>query len=363
MAKKCDTMSESYDTMSQKIGWRGRRVVNLQKKSRERPGNRIKPKRKMGKRARLTDDSLNSYGSRILTAGMDTTQYERNPVLLWMHQRGEVIGYMKEIRTEDGCITAEPVFDEASELSKRCKKQWEAGSLRMVSVGIDIVETSESPEVLLPGQKCPTITKSRLFEVSIVDIGANDNALVMRRDGRQITLGRDSENPLPQIKGEPTTNQNQQTKMEKKTIALMLGLAESADESAITAKITELKAAKEEAERLRAAKEKIEGAAITAAVDTAIKEKRLEATRKEQFIKLGKQIGLESLQETLQAMTPAVKPLDVINQKDGDGGSGGKSAGSYSKLSEVPADQAAKLKKENEAEYRRLFKAEYGFDY
>ena len=151
--------------------------------------------------------------------------------------------------------------------------------------------------------------------------------------------------------------------MEKKTVALMLGLAESADESAITAKITELKAAKEEAERLRAAKEKIEGAAITAAVDTAIKEKRLEATRKEQFIKLGKQIGLESLQETLQAMTPAVKPLDVINQKDGDGGSGGKGAGSYSKLSEVPADQAAKLKKENEADYRRLFKAEYGFDY
>lgn len=33
----------------------------------------------MGNRVRLTNDTLNSYGYRVLTEGVDTTQYERTP--------------------------------------------------------------------------------------------------------------------------------------------------------------------------------------------------------------------------------------------------------------------------------------------
>ena len=39
-----------------------------------------------GKRVRITNDSLNSYGTRVLTAGMNVEQYQRNPVLLYMHE-------------------------------------------------------------------------------------------------------------------------------------------------------------------------------------------------------------------------------------------------------------------------------------
>lgn len=49
-----------------------------------------------GKRVRITNDSLNSYGTRVLTAGMNVEQYQRNPVLLYMHERGNVIGYVKD---------------------------------------------------------------------------------------------------------------------------------------------------------------------------------------------------------------------------------------------------------------------------
>jgi len=42
----------------------------------------------MGNRVRLTNDTLNSYGYRVLTDGVDITQYERNPILLYMHNRG-----------------------------------------------------------------------------------------------------------------------------------------------------------------------------------------------------------------------------------------------------------------------------------
>lgn len=263
----------------------------------------------MGKRVRLTDDSLNSHGSRVLTSGIDVAQYERNPVLLYMHERGKVIGYMKDIEVKDGEITGEPVFDCATELSEQCKKQWEVGSLRMVSIGIDVLELSEKPEHLVAGQTTPTITKSKIFETSIVDIGANDNAIVMRHNGKQITLGRDSENPLPMLSNKP---QKTEPKMELKTLALHLGLPETADEAAVNAKLAELKAFNEDAERIRKENDELKLAQITYAIDTAIAEKKINQDKKEHFINIGKKLGIDELKETLAAMSPQVKLSTII---------------------------------------------------
>lgn len=307
----------------------------------------------MGKRVRLTDDSLNSHGSRVLTAGVDTGQYERNPVLLYMHERGKVIVFMKDIEVKEGEITGEPVFDCATELSKQCKKQWEVGSLRMVSIGIDILEISENPETLVAGQTAPTITKSRIFETSIVDIGANDNAIVMRRDGKQITLGKDSENPLPLLSNKP---QNTKKKMELKAIALKLGLPETADESAVLSKIGELQNTAAEVATLKKDKEDLTLAQVTAAVDTAIKENRLTADKKEHFINLGKTVGIESLKATLDAMSPAARLSKTINPTNDTPPANQKT---YAKLSEVPEAELRKMRSENPDEYRRLYKAEY----
>ncbi len=311
----------------------------------------------MGKRVRMTDDSLNSHGSRVLTAGCDTAQYERNPVLLYMHERGKVIGYMKDIEVKDGEITGEPVFDCATELSKQCKKQWEVGSLRMVSIGIDVLELSEEPEHLVAGQTAPTITKSKIFETSIVDIGANDNAIVMRHNGKQITLGRDSENPLPMLSNKPQTTKPQ---MELKTIALKLGLPETADETAVLAKIGELNLTVAEVEQLKKDKDALTLAQVTSAVETAVKENRLTPDKKEHFINLGKTIGIDSLKATLDAMTPAAKLSKTISPASGDTPPAGQKT--YNKFSEVPEDELRKMRSENPAEYRRLFKAEYGYE-
>lgn len=266
----------------------------------------------MGKRVRLTDDSLNSHGSRVLTSGVDVAQYERNPVLLYMHERGKVIGYMKDIEVKDGEITGEPVFDCATELSKQCKKQWEVGSLRMVSIGIDVLELSEKPEHLVAGQTAPTITKSKIFETSIVDIGANDNAIVMRHNGKQITLGRDSENPLPMLSNKP---QKTEPKMELKTLALQLGLPETADEATVNAEIAKLKASKDDTEKVRKENEELKLAQITAAVDAAVAEKKIPTEKKEHFINIGKKLGIDQLKETLAAMSPQVKISSIIESE------------------------------------------------
>lgn len=307
-----------------------------------------------GKRVRITNDSLNSYGTRVLTAGMNVEQYQRNPVLLYMHERGNVIGYVKDLKVEDGEVTGELMFDEASELSVRCKKQYEFGSLKMVSAGLDILETSEDPELLVQGQTRPTVTKSKLFEVSLVDVGSNDDAIVLQKDGKKITLGKDSECPLPLLNN---NNQNQK-QMEQKMVAMQLGLPATATEAEINAKLDELKTAKEENERLQQKNAALTLASITAAVEKAVGEKRITPDKKDEFINLGKEVGQEKLESILSAISPQMKLNSVIGHQGG----AATEPTTYKKLSDVPSGQLTTLRKEQPDEYKRLYKEEYGME-
>ena len=309
----------------------------------------------MGKRVRISNEILNAYGTWIVTAGCDTAQYERNPVLLYMHVRGDVIGYIKDIKVENDEVTGEPVFDEASELSIRAKKQFEFGSLRMVSASIEILEMSEDPKLLKPGQTRPTITKSRLIEVSIVDIGANDDALVLTQNGVRLQLGKDGSNPLPLLNNKPSNPSKQM--LDLKELALMVGLEATADESAVKARILALKKAEEDNKTLRSEKEQMTLSAITQAVDAGIAENKIPADKKDHFINLGKTAGLEALKETIAAMSPKGKISQVLTHTPKPQGEA-----TFTKLSEVPAEKLMAMRKDDRETYIKLFKAEYGFE-
>ena len=146
--------------------------------------------------------------------------------------------------------------------------------------------------------------------------------------------------------------------MENKTIALKLGLPETATDAEISAKLTELNQLYEQNVSLLKEKESLTLVNITSLVTQAIAEKRLEEKDKDQFVELGKKIGVEELEKTLKAMHPAVKLSSVLGHQ------GGAPAGdqNFTKLSEVPADRIAALRSENPKEYKRLYKAEYGID-
>lgn len=312
----------------------------------------------MAKEVVISTSILNSHGSRVLTEGIDTTQYRRNPVLLWMHTRGwdgdsMPIGRVENLRVEGDSLIGTPVFDPNDEFARRVADKWENGFLRAASAGIEIIETSTDPGQVLPGQWRATITRSKLVEVSIVDIGANDDALQLYENGRKmlkLMAGEESEY-LPLI----NNNTQKEEKMELKTIALKLGLPETATEDDILSGIEKLSCCKEENERLQREKEQMELAGIEAAVDGAIADRRVTADKKEHFLELGKKVGVKALQETLSLMQPARKPTDVIREKD-------HGRGSYAKLSEVPAEELEKMKEEQPGEYARLYRAEYGMD-
>ena len=93
----------------------------------------------MPKEVVISTSGLNSYGSRVLTSGLDTTQYERDPVLLWMHRRGGEnmpIGRMENLRVDGDRLIGTPVFDEKDEFAKKIASKWADGCLKMCSAGI-----------------------------------------------------------------------------------------------------------------------------------------------------------------------------------------------------------------------------------
>lgn len=311
------------------------------------------------KEAIISTERINSYGSRVLTAGIDLTQYEKNPIVLFMHRRGRKedmpIGIMTNLRVENGILYGTPKFDDDTEDERNISKKWDRGTLRMLSAGLDIIEWSEDPKLLVAGQTRPTITKSKLIEVSVVDIGANDDALQvgLYHEGKLLTLAAGEENshlPLlslstPKDPKKQPQNNNQKKNMEK--ILLKLGLATGATEDEAVAAIG----------RLQEEKATMTLARITDSVDRAIKEKRITADKKDKYLNLGKQIGLDSLNALFADMTPAQKPLDLVKTV--------RSAGTATNVkltwATATADQLADLRDNNREEYVRLYREHFGF--
>lgn len=313
----------------------------------------------MAKETVISNGSLNSYGFRVLTDGIDLTQYRRNPILLWMHTRpyrgttDEVLplGRVEGLRVEGDNLIGTPVFDDTDEFARKVKAKWEAGILKMVSAGLKVIEESDDPAVLVQGQRYATVTKSKLIEVSIVDIGSNDDALALYNDNDDIIN-------LASGKGEifltRITNPLNTVEMEIKTIALALGLSETATEQEVLQKAAQLREEASEVVRLRAADAQRQSEAITLLVDGAIKEGRFTADKREHFVELGKKAGLVSLKATIDLMTPAVRPSGFITPKNEP------AAGEYKTLSDVPADKLEALRKDNPDQYKTLYQKEYG---
>lgn len=326
----------------------------------------------MAKEVIISTSGLNCYGGRVLTSGIDLTQFQKNPLLLWMHRRSfdrdaMPIGRIDNLRTDGDRLIGTPVFDQNDEFAKKIESKWENGFLRMASAGIEIIETSDAPEHLLQGQTRRTITRCRLEEVSIVDMGGNDEALQLYdRSGKVLKLAAGEDNdalPLlaPEKKDDPSgtapddkdNNQtNKSTQSMNKEILQLLGLSETVTEQEA---VGALRLLKEKADKV----ETLQLASITAVVDGAIAEKRITADKKEHFVNIGKAAGIDSLRTTLSLMQPVRKPTEVIHQTDAPRDDEPKT---YAKLSDVPADQLEKLREERPQDYERLYKAEYGHD-
>lgn len=311
-------------------------------------------------RIRISNETLNCYGTWIRTAGVVMEQFKRNPVMLWMHLRGVIIGYVDDVVVKDDDITGVPVFDEASEESKRAKRQWEKGSLRMGSPHFEVLETSDAPELKKPGQTAPTITRAKLLEFSLVDIGGNDDNIRLSYAGEQLC----ADNVCDKLALAMVDNSKKcLTKMNDskiQAIALMLGLPSECSLETLQKEVKSLLLAKSECETLRKKVQdlngelkKLKSKGIADMVDEAIALGKLTADKREHFVSLGEQVGSESLKLTLEALRSAVKPGMLLNRDKKT---------EVKKWSDATEEELKLMREEDPETYKKLYREEFGIE-
>jgi uncharacterized surface protein with fasciclin (FAS1) repeats len=306
---------------------------------------------------RLTNSNLNVDGFRILTTGGDLTRFKSNPICLWMHRRyfddkdPLPIGKWVDIEVKGDEILAEPVLDTKDPFAVKIQAKVEQEIIRMASVGIRVIEVSDDPKYLLPGQTRMTITKWEMVEASLVDIGRHSEALRLYDENYEPITEEMSFSLLPALeKKQETQNQNNM-----KIVALKLGLTESATEADIMNKIAELQ------NSLNTANGALEDIAKRNAenlVDTAVAAGKITADKKESFVRMAMG-NYDDTKTILDAIAPVQKPGNIIQQSAGNGGAS-EEIKTFGDVLKLGSDGLEKFKAENPDEYKTLYALEYG---
>ena len=231
----------------------------------------------------LNDESVvNSHGFVLLNSAGRFERYNANPVMLFNHDPASLIGQMTSLRIEGSKLIGKAVYDEEDTLGAKCKRQAAKGILKGCSPGIILhaVELRITPD----GEERITATDWELCETSLVSVPSNRNALrLYNSEGEAI--------PDEQIKlsiEALLTHNNNKEQMDKIILTAeayaALGLKSSeADGKAISAAIMELKTGLEKAQKELENQRKLKAEAL---VDLAVKDGRITADKREQFVKL-----------------------------------------------------------------------------
>ncbi|WP_315513492.1 HK97 family phage prohead protease [Capnocytophaga sputigena] len=307
----------------------------------------------------LNDEAVvNSYGFRILTAGIDLTRFKLNPVMLDGHIQSNqnVIGSWKDITLEGGKLLAEPIFDMEDDNAKLIAGKVERGIIKGASMGIMFSKkdlANENGEMVL--KNCS------LFEVSIVAVPSNANALRLQMDGKELT-----ENDIKELRlslTDKTINTDNNMKIQLTQLALVaLGMSAntkelSADEieSAILAlsksrdELQEKLTLSEEQLNAFVNKEKAQKAALTVQMlDEAVKSGKITADKRQTFADLAAK-DFELAKATLEAL-PAKKSFG-IGVTTPAGTTGVTTMDDFQKLS---LDEKLAFKNSNPEAYQKL---------
>ena len=188
--------------------------------------------KKIDKEFCLTDESVNVYGYRLLTSGLQLDRFKPSIGYL-MHDRTKGVAVKwEDFRTDGDKVFAKPVVNVSD--FPNLSEQIEAGFYGAASVGkIVALELSSDKNLMVDGQTGPTVTKWFPREASIVDIPGNYSAIAQLYDEKDNVLQDLSDNrnqkPINMSKNEFTVEQ-----------LTLLDLADSATGVQITARLKDL---------------------------------------------------------------------------------------------------------------------------
>ena len=273
----------------------------------------------------LHDESVNTYGFRMLTSGANLEEFKKNPVMLLNHDDYSLpIGRWENIRVEG--------------------------------------------DLMLPGQTLPTVTRWTVREGSVVTIGANHNALVFYdRESKQIIDLNDKGNLIRLI--DHSNNPKKQLKMS--VLTGVLKLQDSASEAEIVTAIQgiianadrlekENKTLAAAVDKMNEAKKESQKREAVSLTDAAIKDGRYDAKGRDNLLNL-----FDKDFEGTKAMLAAIPcRANVAGQINTDKGSG-VTLGDWKDKSWDELDKAGKLVELKDAApdlYKSKFKERFGIE-
>ena len=320
----------------------------------------------------LHDETVNTYGFRMLTSGANLEEFRKNPVILLNHKDWELpIGRWENIRIEGTQILADALFDEKDDVAVKIAGKVEGGFLRMASMGAwPPEEVSDAEELKLPGQTLPTVTRWTAREASIVTIGANHNALVLfdRQTGKPLDLTDAS----TVIRLMDRLNHTKNDSNMDNTLKEILKLQDSAQDAEVIGAVKQLienhdrlarenQELKEAAARAETERREARHAEAVRLVDAAIADGRIHAAGKEAYLKLF-DADFENTRATLDAIPRRQSVTGRIREGERQLATelsdlAGKSWNELDK-----AGRLVELKDKAPELYREKFKAEFGTD-
>lgn len=257
------------------------------------------------------ENQANSYGFRILTAGISLKRFKNNPIMLDQHYNSTsaVLGLWENLTIDNAMLLGEPVFDVDDEAALKISGKVERNIIKSCSMGI----TFKREDLKIIGEEL-IMTKCELYECSIVAVPSNANSirlyaeesgeLLKDEEVKQLCLSLQPNDVKP-----TELELNLETNMKKITLTLAALVALSFDKAtpevdveAVEAAVLKLSDANAQLTAKCLALEAKEEAALTlsieAMVNLAITEGKIPATKKADFVALA-QNNFELAKSTL----------------------------------------------------------------
>lgn len=312
------------------------------------------------KRFVLSDgDTTNSYGFRVLTAGIDLERFRANPVCLNEHKNStkDVLGTWTEIEQEGSLLTAVPNFDTEDAEGKEVVRKVNNGTIKGCSIGIKF-----NYEDIQLVDDVPVIVKCELVEASICAIPSNANSVVLyNQDEKPLSEAEIQE--LCLSVQEPKNQSETQKTIIMKQLTAHLQLTEGAGEAEIltavkgieaklTASETEKAQIQNELDALKKEKEDEQKAFLQEALDQAVKDGRIDQEGAEPLLEM-------SYEKAMKVINSLPKRQSVAGQLQNPEAQ----LSNFDKMTWEELDRGnhlAQLKAENPDYYKERFRLRFG---
>lgn len=258
----------------------------------------------------------NEYGFAVNNLGIDVSEFLQNPVCLYEHEDDyPSVGRWSDLRIVGSRYIATLTFDDADPFALELKRKYEGGFMSACSKAF-CIEDYELIE--MGGEVVPVVTKCRLKEISLVNVGANPSSVKLSlpkmKKGDVFKLSYDFSKASAKKREE-----NFNTKISMKKVFLALGLTEGSTEEQAESALNKLLSERSDLQKqFDEFKAKVQAEKVDNLITEGIKSKKITALEGEKYKKLAL-VDYESVKDIIdskEAYKPAKELIEEANAKE-----------------------------------------------